>query len=280
MKRAFRILSVFIVLIILTNVKMVSYGAYRDEYPDIYDVYWNNNTARWSVDGYASKYELRLYRDDYLITVKSLTSRSISLGSYMTRRSGDYYFEVRAYNSYYGWTNWVTSDYRCIDSRCYDDCYWHDDRRWCDDRYYRYDDRRYSRDVSYAVNQGPPYSASSGNTTNYPVESSVPNLQVGSSNQTPAPQVLYVNASAPQGNFVVDGGSWYFRYTTGINATNTWIQVLGKWYFFDMSGKMLTGLQNINNKTYFFNNDGSMYVGVLTLNGMSHFFDASGAMLY
>ena len=50
--------------------------SYGDEYPEVYDLRWSNRTAKWSVDGYADKYEIRLYRDDRRVFTKTVSSKS------------------------------------------------------------------------------------------------------------------------------------------------------------------------------------------------------------
>ena len=65
-----------LVLCMTFLVASFTYAYYYDDedYPEIYSAYWENRTARWDTIGYASKYELRLYRNGHQIITKS-TSR-------------------------------------------------------------------------------------------------------------------------------------------------------------------------------------------------------------
>ena len=60
------------------------YDYYYDYYYDydgktyayVEDAYWSGSTAKWDIDGKASKYQVRLYRDDKKITTKDTKSKS------------------------------------------------------------------------------------------------------------------------------------------------------------------------------------------------------------
>ena len=82
----------------------------RSYYADITDAYWSGSTAKWTISGRASKYQLRLYRDGQRIATKETKNKSVNLSEYLTRE-GDYYFEVRPYNSSAGgWQDWKDSE--------------------------------------------------------------------------------------------------------------------------------------------------------------------------
>lgn len=61
--------------------------------------------------------------------------------------------------------------------------------------------------------------------------------------------------------WVLDGGTWYYRYPDGSYQKNSWLKINGTWYLFDASGKMLTGWQNKNGATYYLLDSGAMYSG-------------------
>ena len=258
------------------------YYYYEDDYPSVYDAYWSNKTAKWLVDGYASKYEVSLYRDGRRITTKTTTSKSISFSSYMTG-GYDYYFEVRPYNRYTGWGGYYSSDSIYVD-RYYRDKYDYYDYRYRD---YRYDDRDFCNDISYAVNAGPPINSSTYSpSTTYAVPSNGISQGASTVNRqtlnVPAPQSLpqLTNGLNSAGTFVETFGAWHFVYPNGAYATNTWVQYNNKWYYFDLSGTMATGLYTINGSTYYLNRDGSMTVGTAIIDGTTHYFNVDGVMVY
>lgn len=81
-----------------------------DVYVDVYDVRWSGSTAKWDIDGTASKYQVKLYRDDKQVMNETTTKKSMSLSSHITK-SGDYWFEVRPYSKYGKfWGEWESSD--------------------------------------------------------------------------------------------------------------------------------------------------------------------------
>lgn len=201
-------------------------------YPRIQDPWWSGRTARWDVDGYATKYQVVLYRDGNRVTTKTTTSRSYSFSSYMSRGDNDYYFEVRAYNKHTDfWSNWETSDTQYIS---------HNDPIYPD---------------HIVPDPGPGTVIVPG--TNPPV---TPNAVIG--------QWQMIN------------NMWYFRYNNGQFASNTWLNLNGKWYFFNVNCTMATGWLDYNGKRYFLNPDGSMVTGTVIFDGITHFFDANGAMVY
>lgn len=64
-----------------------------------YDLKWSSTTAKWSVDGQASKYQVTLYRDDRKVAAYTITGKSKNFSSDITR-AGDYWFTVKAYSKY------------------------------------------------------------------------------------------------------------------------------------------------------------------------------------
>ena len=61
--------------------------------------------------------------------------------------------------------------------------------------------------------------------------------------------------------WVLEGGTWYYRYPDGSYQRDSWLQVNGIWYLFDGSGRMLTGWQNKNGLTYYLTDSGAMHCG-------------------
>lgn len=308
-----KILSPLLIIFCVTFTLSSQAYAYEDDYPEIYNAYWEHRTARWDTSGYASRYEVILYRDGHRVTQQITTRDEINMGRYMTERSGDYYFDVRPYNSYSGWGSWTASD--CIymegshyyDDRYYPDRYYED--RYYEDRYYRdryYDDiYRRSQDISYARNAGPtdsPLIVPNQNGTNIIMPGSIgqPNVIMPGSGQqavnqqanisvtnkrtitgaNPATWYQAADGQNPAGRFIESYGAWFFIYTNGTPATNAWIQYKNKWYYMDLSGTMAVGLYTINGVTYYLQSDGSMAVGTVVIEGITHYFNNTGAMVY
>ena len=290
-------LSMIVFVVTITSVSF-TYARYYydDEYPEIYNAYWDNRTARWDVNGYATKFEVRLYRNGHQVVTRTTSQESMNLSQYLHNGSGDYYFDVRPYNHYDGWGNWIGSDSIYIDRYYYDDY-----DRYYDDRYYYdhyYNDNLWNQDISYARNDGPPTNQpqSKSNVIMPGGNSSI--IMPGNSQQqnqaanisaynkqvltVPTSQILYqqANGESSFGKFVEVYGLWHFIFDNGAPATNTWVQYKNKWYYIDMNGIMATGLYTINGTTYYLNTDGSMTVGTLVLDGITHFFDNNGAMVY
>lgn len=299
------IVSALLVLCMTLTVASFTYARYyNDDYPEIYSAYWEDRTARWDANGYVTKFELRLYRNGRQVVTKTTTQDSMYLGQYLSN-SGDYYFDVRPYNRYTGWGNWMGSDSaylggvcyddyrdRYYDDRCYDDRYYRDryySDKINDERYYdrnRYRSNVYSNDISYARNQGPTSGSIPGaNGQQIQAQQNLANNITLYNKQTitvPEPMVLsqQANGQSSGGKFVESYGVWHFIFDNGLLATNLWVQYKNNWYYIDMSGIMVTGLYSINGKTYFLQSDGSMGVGTFVLDGTTHYFDNNGVMIY
>ena len=245
MKKIFGILFLITTLLFTYTMTVFSYSRWYDydyDYPVVYDVYWSGRTARWSVSGMATEFEVRLYRDGSRVTTRTLTSRSINFDGYLDRSGYNYYFEVRPYNRYTGWGDWVTSDSIYINYRdnYRNDYKYYNGRYYWDDYYRR---NNYIRpDISYSRNQGPPINSDvSGRYNSY--------------------------------------GSSYGNYY-GSYPMNTWVQQNGYWYYYDGAGRLVTGFCTIDGVNYYFYPDGIMATGNVTVNGVAHYFDSSGAMIY
>lgn len=287
MRKIIKILLFAFTFTMLLNAVTFTYGYYRDyDYPYIYDAHFSYKTARWSVSGQADKFEVVLYRNGRRVATHITYSRNYNFDYDMSFTGYDYYFEVRPYNYRTGWGSWVSSNYVYNDD-CYRD-YRYDYRR---DRYDRYDRNYYGGDISYSVNQGPPYENQANISNGYSISNSgLPNIG-GTANYSnnnvqsvivPEPQIINdtINGIIPTGSFMQVMGSWKYAYINGAFATNTWIKSKGKWYYIDINGNMVTGPYSINGKTYYFNTDGSMVVGNINIAGVNHYFGADGVMVY
>ena len=61
--------------------------------------------------------------------------------------------------------------------------------------------------------------------------------------------------------------TWYYYYPDGSYVKNGWVEVGGRWYLFDASGRMLTGWQERNGQMYYLDGSGAMITGWLSWNG-------------
>lgn len=197
-------------------------------YPRIQDVWWNGRTARWDVDGFATKYQVTLYRDGNRVTTKTTTSRSFSFSSYMSRGDNDYYFEVRAYNKHTDyWSNWETSDSQYVS---HTDVY-----------------------PDITPDPGPGVIVVPG--TNPPVNN---NTAIGQwfmiNNMW---YFKYNNGQFASNTWLNLNGKWYFFNVNCTMATG-WLNYNGKQYFLNPDGSMVTGTVIFDGITHFFGNDGAM----------------------
>ena len=74
------------------------------------------------------------------------------------------------------------------------------------------------------------------------------------------PDGYYVDANGAwaTSKWIQSGNRWWYRHYDGTYTTNDFEVIGNQTYYFDASGYMVTGWQNINDKYYFFNATGSM----------------------
>lgn len=199
-------------------------------YPD--DPYWNGTTAKWSVEGTASKYQVRVYRDGSKVTTKNAAYKNINLSSVITK-SGYYYFEVRSYNSVSGWSDWVASD----------------------EKYF---------------NASSSSSSSSTTTTTTTSSSGGPGGTVSNSSSSSASAqwlratdgsnkwwYKHADGSCTKNNWEQINNKWYYFDASGWMKTG-WLNVGGATYYLGADGAMVTGLNYIDGVTHSFDNSGKM----------------------
>ncbi|MCI1477108.1 MAG: N-acetylmuramoyl-L-alanine amidase family protein [Clostridium beijerinckii] len=81
-----------------------------------------------------------------------------------------------------------------------------------------------------------------------------------------------------KGQWVQDGGVWYYIKADGVMATG-WTKDGSTWYYLQSSGAMKTGWLNDNGTWYYLNGSGAMATGWLNDNGTWYYLNGSGAML-
>lgn len=203
-------------------------------YAMVKKAYWSGSKAKWTIEGAATKYQIRVYRDDSRVSTKNTTKMNISLSSAITK-SGYYYFEVRAYNENGGWSEWEDSD----------------------EKY-------------FSVNNNSNKQTTTTKTTTTTTTTTSTNPQSGGSN----------TASTGQWLRAADGsGKWWYRHANGSYTSNDWELINGKWYYFDVSGWMMTGWLNVRGATYYLGMDGAMLTGTNFVDGVKRSFDTSGKLV-
>lgn len=275
MKKLILSLLFFAYLTSVFSVKTFAYyHRHYSDYPFISVAYWDYATAKWDVDGYASMYEISLFRNGHRVTTRTVYGQKYDFSGYILRSNYDYWFEVRPYNEYTGWGKWVSS------SRNYSG-------DWCiRESEYRYPRNLNPYDVSYAVNQGPPINNQANNSYNFSNNTVNNFISNGNANTygvsviVPNPQIVYDDEVLHVGTFMQVNGECYFAYLNGVFARNIWLKSNGKWYYFDTTGTMIRGFYTINGSTYYLNEDGSMATGTTKVNGTVHYFDNNGIMIY
>ena len=95
----------------------------------------------------------------------------------------------------------------------------------------------------------------------------LPQIALGSSSE----------AEAASGKWKQDKKGWYYSYSDGSYAKNTWLKIGGKWYYFGAYGYMAKSWKQIGKKWYYFGADGKMRSGWQKIGGKWYYF-ASGAM--
>lgn len=74
----------------------------------ITEAHLDGKTAKWTLKGYSTKFEIKLYKDGKQIDKKSTSKKSYDFSSKIS--TGKYYIKVRAYADNYGkWSKWCTS---------------------------------------------------------------------------------------------------------------------------------------------------------------------------
>lgn len=294
-----RIISMLLSLCLLFAATSFAYGYYEDDYPEIDNAYWDNHTARWNSYGYASKFEVILYRNGHRVTMVETSREEINLSQYIYRGSGDYYFEVRPYNRYSGWGNWVSSDTVYMEGRYYDDRdRWLYEERYYDDRYYDryYYNNGFNNDISYAKNAGPVannpiqtwqtqnnsnmITPGSGKSNVIMPGSDKNNVIMPSNNQ----QVVNNNVGASvtvanKQTITVPSPQVLNQSANGENPIGKFVKSYGVWFFIYNNGTPATNAWvQYQNKWYYIDMSGIMAVGLYTINGKTYYLQSDGSM--
>jgi len=73
-------------------------------------------------------------------------------------------------------------------------------------------------------------------------------------------------------------GKYFYRYSDGKIAKNTWLSKKGKKYYCDGKGYRVTGMKTIKGKKYYFDSKGVMKKGWVTYKNNRYYFNANGTM--
>lgn len=250
------------------------------------NLFWKDQEADWDEMSGARNYEVRLYRDNRLVTTVTTDKNFYDFTGCFTKE-GEYSFKVRGVAKYNGrpgeWSDW--SDSNTITKERAETV---TGGKWVQD----------SKGWWYSLGNG-----------GYPAQGW---YQVGgvwyyfdrdgyilTGWQKIDNSWYYLNSSgAMQSGWQSIGGSWYClagsgKMLTGWQQVNGrwyymdangvmltgWQQVDGRWYYLDSSGAMLTGWQQIQGRWYYLNDSGVMQTGWLQIGGSRYYLDSSGVML-
>lgn len=92
--------------------------------------------------------------------------------------------------------------------------------------------------------------------------------------------IQFYDASGKQAkqSWVNINGKWYYFDELG-SMVKGWKQILGEWYYFSEDGSRITGWLEKNNKWYYLGGDGIMKKSQsLVINGSLYYFDENGVM--
>lgn len=210
------------------------------------NLYWEDNEAVWDEMEGVRNYEVKLYRDDRLVTTATTSTSYYNFTGFFTKE-GSYTFKVRGiaqYNSRGGdWSE--PSDANEItrqDAETVTGGNWVQDAKgW----WYTYGTGGYPADGWFQI-EGAWY---------------------------------YFNRDG----YILTGWqridrSWYYLGSNGVMLTG-WQQIDGRWYCLDGSGVMLTGWQQIGNQRYYMESSGAMLTGWQTIDRIWYYLEPSGALL-
>lgn len=217
------ILTIFIFVAFVTNA-----FANSKLNPEPYNLKWSGRTAKWQVEGYATKYQVELYRDGNRVTTKTTTDKSISFSSQMSRGEHDYFFRVRAYNkeSKY-WSDWEDSNIKTI--------------------YESESKNSVGSNAKGAVVVGAAPGQDGSITSNSGTWSQRSGVWF----------YQFKNGTYPQNTWLNINGKWYYFNANGSIATG-WLNDNGKFYYLNPDGSMLTGTVIFDGITHFFDSTGVM----------------------
>ena len=85
-------------------------------------------------------------------------------------------------------------------------------------------------------------------------------------------------ADAASGAWKHDKKGYWYSYSDGSYAKNTWLELKGKWYYVGSDGYMKTGWQKLGGKWYYFSKYGTMMTGWQKISGKSYYFKKNGVM--
>lgn len=83
------------------------------------------------------------------------------------------------------------------------------------------------------------------------------------------------------GTWIQSNGKWWFQYSSGGYPASTWEQINNKWYYFDANGWMVTGWLLQGTTWYYLDPaQGHMITGWYKINGVQYLFNSvNGAMV-
>lgn len=100
--------------------------------------------------------------------------------------------------------------------------------------------------------------------------------------------ILHYNGKADDmGQWIEEGGKWWYKHPGGGYTSNNWEYIGDKWYYFDSGGWMATGWLSWNGRWYYLQPEtaktgtkfGHMVTGWVTWEGKRYYLGGDGAMV-
>lgn len=183
--------------------------------------------ASWKSVKYATGYEIRLYRDDYLVRTIDATGTSKDLKDYINKE-GYYYYEIRAVGKdsndkkYRKSSEYITSSDRTVEDLGETGGYW---RNYTDGKKYQ------REDGTYPVSQW---------------------------EKILGDWYYFDDRGYAATGWKQLGSAWYYMDGNGVMLTG-WQKINGVWYYLNPDGDMAVGWRETEpGKWYYLNADGSM----------------------
>lgn len=208
----------------------------NEEYPYVFDLRWDKQTARWSKYGKVQNYEIMFYTEGRAGDVYTTSSNYYNFNSKIIEGEHKYFFSVRAYNKNTGWSVWeqsptvvFTKTGRNIQQSAV------------------------NNNTSPNLNDSPA-TIYNGTTDYQELFSNPPGVWI----KTNGLWFFQLLGGAFATNMWINSnGLWYYVNQYGTMVVGL-TDIGGKFYYFNESGIMQTGEVRIGNQKHYFGSDGAM----------------------
>ena len=91
--------------------------------------------------------------------------------------------------------------------------------------------------------------------------------------------LIPLNVSAKSGKWKQNSKGWWYEYSDGSYAKETFVTINNKTYYFNKNGYMVTGWKQIKNKWYYFNSNGAMKTGWVKYGNKWYYMNAKNGQM-